>query len=114
MGMLVWKPFAENAAPPKWIKPRKKPENVPGKVTVTSFVHGWCPGQNLVYERAKRAAAEFGDAVVFKEYDTLDRDVLLEWGIADALFIDGKESQTGPPLSYEKIKKKIADRVKKL
>jgi len=35
-------------------------------------------------------------------------------GIVDAFFIDGKQVRTGPPPSYEKIKKLIAKRVKKL
>ncbi len=112
--VLLWKPFTSEAIPPKWIKQKKKPETMPGKVTVTAFWNGWCPAQNLVFERAKRAAAEFGDKAVFREIDTFDRDVLLEWGIADALFIDDKSVRTGPPPPYEKIKKLIAKRVKKL
>ena len=112
--VLLWKQFAADAVPPKWIKQNKKPERVPGKVTVSSFKNGWCPAQNLVYERARRAAAEFGDAVVFQEYDTFDRDVMMEWGIVDALYIDGKQVRTGPPPSFEKIRRKIAKRVKKL
>jgi len=110
---LMWKPFTDDAIPPKWIKQQKKPETVPGKVTVTAFLNGWCPAQNLVFERAKRAASEFGDRVVFREIDTSDRETFLEWGIADALFIDGKQVRTGPPPSYEKINKLIAKRVKK-
>jgi len=35
-------------------------------------------------------------------------------GMRDALFIDGKQVRTGPPPSYEKIRKIIANRVKKL
>jgi len=81
---------------------------------VTCFRHGWCPAQNIVFERAKRAAQEFGDEVAFREIDTLNREVFLEWGIADALFIDNKQVRTGPPPSFEKIKKKIARRVRKL
>lgn len=112
--VLLWKPFTDEAVPPKWIKRKKKPEAIPGKVTVTAFLNGWCPGQNLAFERAKRAASEFGDKVVFREIDTSDREVFLEWGIADALFIDGKSVRTGPPPSYEKIEKLIAKRVKRL
>jgi len=52
--------------------------------------------------------------VVFREIDTFDRERFLEWGIADALFIDDKQVRTGPPPSYEKIKKIIAKRVRKL
>lgn len=111
--VLLWKPFTENAVPPKWIKQKKKPELVPGKVTVTSFINGWCPAQNIVYERAKRAASKFGDKVVFREINTMDRDIFLEWGMVDGLFIDNKSVRTGPPPSYDKIWKKIKKRVKR-
>lgn len=113
MSVLLWKSFASDLNPPKWIKRRKKPELTPGKVTVTAFINGWCPAQNLTYERAKRAASEFGDRVLFREINTMDRDVFLEWGIVDGLFIDDKSLRPGPPPSYEKIKKKIAKRVRK-
>lgn len=70
--------------------------------------------QNMVFERAKKAASEFGDKVVFRKIDTFNRNVFLEWGIADALFIDEKQVRTGPPPSYKKIRKLIAKRVKAL
>ncbi len=113
-GILLWKPFTEDAAPPKWIRTKKKPEKSEGKVNINAFINGWCPAQNLVFERAKRAAAEFGDQVEFKGIHTFDRDTFSEWGISDGLYIDGKEIRTGPPPSYKKIRKKIAKRVKKL
>ncbi|MCD4765382.1 MAG: GNAT family N-acetyltransferase [Methanosarcinales archaeon] len=114
LSVLLWKPFTDTVKPPRWIKQKKKPETVQGKVTVTAFVNGWCQVQNMVYERAKRAAAEFGDEVVFREIDTSDRDVLMEWGLSDALYIDDKQVRTGPPPSYEKIYKLISKRVGKL
>lgn len=114
ISVLLWKPFTDTAEPPRWIRQQKKPGTVPGKVTVTAFVNGWCQAQNMVYERAKRAAAEFGYEVVFREIDTSVRDVFMEWGISDALFMDEKEVRTGPPHSYEKIYKLISKRVDKL
>lgn len=111
---LLWKPFFKDAVPPKWIREKKRPEAIAGKVTVTAFINGWCPAQNMSLERAKRASREFGDKVVFQEFDTSSRDTFLEWGIADALFIDGKPVRTGPPPSYEKIRNFIAKKVKKL
>ena len=114
MQVLLWKPFVEDALPPRWIRQRKSPETTPGKVTVTGFINGWCPAQNMVFERAKRAAGEIGDKVVFREINTFNRDTFLEWGITDALFIDGKEVRTGPPPSYRKILKAIAKKVRKL
>jgi hypothetical protein len=111
---LVWKPFTEDAVAPKWVRRKKKPAMTPGRVTVSAFVNGWCPAQNLVYERARRAAEQFGDKVVFVSYDTLDRGVFGEWGISDGLFIDGREVRTGPPPSYEKVEALIEKRVRKL
>ena len=110
MRVLMWKPFGSGAVPPEWIRVRKKPGKEKGVVTVTAFTSGWCPAQSIVFERAKRAAAEFGDRVQFKEVRTIDRTTYLEWGISDALYIDGREVRTGPPPSYEKIKQRIARR----
>ncbi len=114
MSVLLWKPFADDAVAPRWIKERKRPQKRGGIVTVTSFINGWCPAQNIVHERAKRAAQEFGEMVEFQEMQTTDRALFLEWGISDGLFIDGKQVRTGPPPSYEKIRRKIARRVKKI
>lgn len=111
---LLWKPFTSDASPPRWIKQKKKPQSEPRKVIVSSFLNGWCPAQNLIRERAKRAASELGEKVIFKEIDTFDRNNMLEWGILDALYIDDKQIRTGPPPSYEKIKKKIIKKLKKL
>ncbi|MFX1501253.1 MAG: GNAT family N-acetyltransferase [Promethearchaeota archaeon] len=113
VAVLLWKPFTADAKPPKWIRQKRTPQSVPGKVMVTSFLNGWCPAQNLVRERAKRAANDLGEKVVFQEIDTLDRENFYEWGIIDALYINDKPVKTGPPPSYEKIKKKISKRLKK-
>ena len=112
--VLLWKPFTKEATPPKLIRQKKKPEVTPGKVTITAFVNGWCPAQNMIFERARRAAAEFGDKIIFREIDTFDRQTFLEWGITDALFLDNKSVRTGPPPSYDKILKMITRRVNKL
>jgi GNAT superfamily N-acetyltransferase len=115
IAMLVWKPFAEDARAPRWFgKGKKILEAVPGKVTVTAFVNGWCMAANLVAERARRAAEELGDRVVYREIDTSERSVVAEWGLSDALFIDGKEVRTGPPPPYEKLRALIEKRVRRL
>jgi GNAT superfamily N-acetyltransferase len=113
VALLLWKPFAADAVAPKWIQEKKKPGLTPGKASVAAFKNGWCPAVNMVFERAKRAAAEFGDAVEFQTFDTSDRATFLEWGIGDGLFVDGKAIRTGPPPSYKKIRKKIARRVRR-
>ena len=111
--VLLWRPFSDDAIPPRWIKANKQPELDPDRVTVTGFINGWCPAYNMVFERAKRASLEHGDQVVFHEINTFDKEVFDEWGISDALFINRKKVNTGPPPSYDKIKKKISKELKK-
>lgn len=112
--VLLWKLFSADASPPKWIREKKKPFVSPGKVTVTGFLNGWCPALNMTFERAKRASAEFGDKVEFREINTFDKNVLNEWGISDSIYIDSKKMGWGPPLSYKKMKKRIGAKVKTL
>ncbi|OGT20449.1 MAG: hypothetical protein A2V90_09550 [Gammaproteobacteria bacterium RBG_16_57_12] len=114
LAVLMWKPFTDDAAAPHWIRRKKLPPGTPGKVAVTAFINGWCPAQNAVFERARRACAEFGDQVIFQAIDTSEREVFLEWGIADGVYINSEAISTGPPPSYENIRKLIAREVKKL
>ena len=65
-------------------------------------------------ERAKRAAAEFGDKVVFNTVNTFDRETYLAWGAHNELYIEDQCASSGPPLSYEGIRKLIEKRVRKL
>ncbi|MBN1647045.1 MAG: GNAT family N-acetyltransferase [Spirochaetales bacterium] len=112
--VLVWKAFDSSAETPKWIRLKKKPEKTEGKINVTAFLNGWCPAQNIVFERMKRAVAEFGDIVDFTVIDTTDRKNYLEWGISDGIYLDGKSITTGPPLSYDKIRRLLARKVRKI
>lgn len=114
MSVLLWKSFREDAQPPCWIKKKKKPGKTEGKVNVSCFINGWCPAMNITFERAKRAASEGGDKVCFAAFDTFDRETFQEWGISDALYIDGKEMRVGPPPSFARIKRRIARKVKKI
>jgi len=113
---LVWKPFTDDALPPKWIKQKQVPPVEPGRVTVTAFCDGWCTAQNMVFERTKMACAEpeLADKVVFRAIDTIDRVDFERWGYADAIFINRKQVRTGPPPSYDKIRNLISREVKRL
>ncbi|RPI41686.1 MAG: N-acetyltransferase [Bacteroidetes bacterium] len=104
---LVWKPFTGDASPPKWIRKRKRPERSKAPLVVTGFINGWCPAGNIAFERARRAAAGFGERVSFREVRTSDRAVFLEWGISDAVFIGDRQVGMGPPPGIEKIRKTI-------
>jgi GNAT superfamily N-acetyltransferase len=115
ISVLVWKPFSKNARPPRWMPVGKtKPELVPGKVTVTAYTSGWCMAMNLAVERARRAAAEIGDKVVYREIDTFERADVAKWGQSDAVFVDDKPVRNGPPQPYEKIRAIIQKRAARL
>jgi GNAT superfamily N-acetyltransferase len=112
--LLLWKPFVADAVAPRWIKPTRKPSRIEGRVAVTAFVNGWCPASNLVYERARRAAACFGSEVVLETVDTSEQADMIACGYSDGVFVDGKPVQRGAPPSYESILTKIQKRVDKL
>ena len=115
LASLVWKPFAADAEPPRWpAVTGKRPEPVPGKVLVTGCLSGWCPAQSLAFERAKRAAAPFGERVLVRQIDTGDRTTMLAWGECDALFVDETRVRTGPPPSEAKLSALIRRRVARL
>ena len=111
---LVWKPFRDDAEPPRLMKMKKKPSVEKGVVTVTCFRNGWCPGQNMACERMKKAANEYADHIRYVEIDTDRKDNMEEWGIEDAIFIDDMKINTGPPPSLEKLRKLLKKRMQRL
>jgi hypothetical protein len=111
---LMWKPFTDDAAPPRWIEPGPRPSLIEGKVAVTAYINGWCPASNLVYERAKRAAEVLGADVVFESVETTEQSAMIRCGHSDCVFLDGKTLQKGPPPSYERIYKMMVRRVARL
>ncbi|MFT3916512.1 MAG: GNAT family N-acetyltransferase [Anaeromyxobacteraceae bacterium] len=115
LARLVWKPFSPAATPPRWPEATgRRPEPVPGKVVVTGCLSGWCPAQNLAFERARRAAAAFGDRVEVRHVDTLDRANLLAWGEGEALWVDDRQVATGPPPTEARLARLIGRRVRRL
>jgi GNAT superfamily N-acetyltransferase len=115
LSSLVWKPFTEDAVAPRWLpETGRLPVLAPGKVTVTGCLSGWCPAQNLAFERARRAAAAHGEKVEVRLVDTGERATMESWGQSDALFVDGELVRTGPPPSQQKLDRLIAKRVARL
>jgi len=110
---LVWKPFTADAEPPRWIPEGDPPPAGSDKVNVTAYLNGWCPSANMVYERARRAADDFADDVVFTTIDTSEQQVRLTHGHSDAVFVDGKPLQRGAPPSYDEVHDAIEKRVRR-
>ncbi len=109
---LVYKSFAPGTQKPSFPKPKKKPVSSNEKVILTDFVNGWCPFTNVTHFNAEKITSELKDKVELITLDTTDKAVLDEWGIGEGLFINGKEVRSAPPLSYEKLKKKVEKRIK--
>jgi len=115
MTELVLKSFVAEGEieKPALVKRKGKIEGGTDRVRLTCFMNGWCPGQNIVYERAKRIAGEHPGQVEFVGIDTTDRKLMLEYGVVDGLFVDDRQVRTGPPPSYEKLKKVVEKRLRK-
>lgn len=111
--VLLWKTFADDAQPPKWIKPKKKPETSGDKVKITCMSSGWCSAMNLSCHRVKEVAGEFGQDVEIEEVDASGPSGYREWGMSDMVYIDGKKMSMGPPPSKDKVRKLIEKRVKR-
>jgi len=112
--ILVWKPFAPDAVPPKWIKGSFTQELIPGKVKITSFHSGQCCSENMVYVTAKSVAQEFGDKVVFEEIRMNNPENIKKYGLNTGLYVNGENLFAGPPPSREQIKQKIEEYLKSL
>lgn len=111
LAALMWKPFAEGVSPPRFVRPCRTPEVIPGQVTVISLLSGQCRAVNAGHERARRACAELGDRVVYRVIDTTDLATAREWGRLDALFVDKAEVNLGPPPSFQRIRRIIEKRL---
>jgi len=110
---LVWKSFSEDASLPKWIEGEFKQEQVEGKVKVTSFFSGECSSQNGAHYRAKKAASDYGDRVIFEEIDLSYEENRKKYGFGGGIYINGEDifDISVPPPSYDAIRKKIEEKL---
>jgi GNAT superfamily N-acetyltransferase len=112
--VLLWKPFADDAVPPKWMRGNFTQESIPGKVKVTAFFSGQCCSENTIYLAAKKAANEFGDKVVFEVVDMSRIENRRKYGIDWRLYVNGENLFTRYIPSYKEIKGKIEDALRTL
>ncbi len=110
-GILLWKPFEGAAEPPFWPEPMAP--RTAARPRVTCLSNGWCTAMNAVCARAERVARSMSDVVDYREIDTQDREEFARWGRSDAVFVDGRQIQIGPPPSERKIRKVIRQAAKR-
>jgi len=114
MRVLVWKRFSCTVSKPKFIKPKKTPDVMKGKVLVSVFNDGWCQDPNIECDLTEKIVNEYGDEVVYKEYDTSDKEVLREWGIDNAILVDGEWLSFGPHSVDKQLRTLIKEKLKKI
>lgn len=108
---LTFKAFDPDVGDPRFLEEARRPEPIPGKVRVSSFLIGWCTSGNLNHEWARRAAEELGDAVVFEHFDTSDPEVAREWGISTGIYVDGEAFPVDGAETYDRVRQFIEQRL---
>lgn len=105
--ILVWKPFTDNANPPRMLRQKNRPIAEENKVSVVSLFTGWCGG--CVFNLMAREAVDgLEDIVDFMEVDTSVREKLLVWGVSDGILLEGEPYRSdGPPFSVEELRQEI-------
>lgn len=114
MMALLYKTFYPDTQKPSFPKPMKKPVSNTNKLILTDFINGWCPFSNVTHYNAQKIAADFPDKIELITYDTTNKAILAEWGIAEGLYINGKEIRSAPPIAYEALKRKIIHKLKRM
>jgi GNAT superfamily N-acetyltransferase len=105
---LLWKPFDAAVAPPRPLESRYRFEPVPGKVVVDLFWQTFCQTSWIEAQRVREVAAEFGEAVVLREYPADDRAVLLRYQHPRAIYVNGRRIDWGYEAPREGIREAIS------
>jgi predicted N-acetyltransferase YhbS len=105
---ILWKVFDTSAEPPAFPEERPRLEPVPGKVALDLFYNTFCLTSDIEAQRVRDVAGEFGEAVVLREYDAGDPEMLRRYGRARGIFVDGEEIFWGHEAPREGIREAIS------
>lgn len=106
--VLLWKAFRPDAVAPRPLEPVYRYEPVPGRVVVDLFWHTFCQTSDTEAQRARDVAAEFGDAVVLREYSADDQETLERYQTPRAIYVNGCEVFWGYEAAREGLREAIA------
>jgi len=104
---LLWKPFSPTATLPRHLEPRYQFQPVPGRVVIDLFWQTFCETSWIEAQRVREVAAEFGDAVLLREYPADDRATLMRYQIPRAIYVNGKQIDWGYEAPREGIREAI-------
>ena len=88
--VLLWKAFADDAVPPRFLESRYVFEPIPGTVAVDLFWNAFCPTSAIEARRVREVCQEFGDRVQLREFQAEHRETLLRYGIPRGIYVNGQ------------------------
>ncbi|MFC2078971.1 GNAT family N-acetyltransferase [Candidatus Bipolaricaulota bacterium] len=88
---LLWKPFTSDAVPPHFLQPHYVFTPVEGLVVVDLFWNAFCQTSVIEAQRVREVCQEFGDRILLREFRAEDREVLLQYQISRAIYVNGEE-----------------------
>jgi GNAT superfamily N-acetyltransferase len=106
---LLWKLFDPSAEAPTFLERRYHFEAVEGKVVVDLFWSRSCLTTDTEAQRVREVAAEYGDAVLLREYSADDPTIRAQYGIYRAIYIDGQEVSWGHEAPKEGLRAAIGE-----
>jgi len=106
---LLWKRFAEQAAPPRLLEPTYTFQPAAGRVVVDLFWNRFCLTSDMEAQRVRDVAAEFGEQVQLNEHQAEQAETLGLCGIPRAIYVDGQEISWG----YEAPRDGIRDAIRR-
>jgi GNAT superfamily N-acetyltransferase len=89
--ILLWKPFSPSAAAPHFLQPHYVFEPIEGSVVVDLFWNAFCLTSVIEARRVREVCLEFGNQVTLREFRAEDREVLLQYQISRAIYVNGRE-----------------------
>jgi len=105
--VLLWKPFRDDASPPRFLQRKYAFEPIAGKVVVDLFWNDFCQTSGIEAERAREGCAEYRDRVVLHEHNAEDRATLLQYQTPRAIYVNGEEVFWGYEAPREGIRAAI-------
>ena len=105
--ILLWKPLTPDAVAPHFLQPHYVFEPIEGSVIVDLFWNLFCQTSAIEAEHVREVCLEFGDQVTLREFRAEDRDILLQYQISRAIYVNGREIGWGHEAPKEGIREAI-------
>ncbi|MHA2295066.1 MAG: N-acetyltransferase family protein [Candidatus Hodarchaeales archaeon] len=104
---LLWKVFDETAEPPKLPESKYEFKPTDSKVVIDLFWDISCQTSTVEAQRVKEVVEEFGNKVLLNEYPASESDIIQEYQISRAIYVNGREIGWGYEAPKDGIKKAI-------